>query len=969
MNLRNTVRFALLSLLIIMGFASASYATHLRAGEITAERVSCNSLTFKITITVFTNTINTNVLFGGTDDILNFGDGSDPDGDGIPGILVPETGNTLRPDLGEGIATASFTVYHTFPGYQQYIISYSEPNRNAGILNMDASVTTRFYLETKIIVDPYLGCNNTPLLLVPPIDKACTGVAWFHNPGAYDPDGDSLSYQMVIPFRDNGATVNNYKFPNDPKFGGTSEAGGAPTFDINPIDGTITWDAPGTKGEYNIAFIIIEWRRVLGEWREMGFVRRDMQIIVEQCDNERPDLEIPDDLCVVAGTTVNATIYGTDPDGDDVKIEAFSEILNFPPLGFPATVSPDPAEFQPTTPNKAELQFQWNTDCMHVKDQPYAIVFKITDNSSGTKLVTFKTWFIRVIGPAPEWVSGDLVPGTRSARITWDEYLCDEHADSIQIWRRVDGFDFEPDSCQTGMPEFLGYTQIAKVSAKDTEYIDTNNGLGLASGAKYCYRLVATFPRPAGGESYVSDDLCIGPIIADKAIITNVTVDRTLDAGGAVTVKWLAPFEADPVQFPPPFTYDVFRAKGFAGNSSLTKITSTPTASLTITDNASSVNTEEDTYNYRVIAYASNGAPLDTSATASTVRLEAESQVNKIQLSWSAFVPWSNQRQQTPNKHLVYRGPADAADDELVLLDEVDVSTDGFVYVDGNTTPLVPNQVYCYKIMTRGGYGNPQINEPLENFSQKICAQAGDDEPPCVPVAPLVLNGVDCDNLVDDDLCSQNVFENTIRWNRPEDPLCRLDVASYRIYVAATTLAGPDEYLFIAETRDTVYVDRDLSSFARCYRISAVDRSKNESPLSEPLCIDNCPHYELPNVFTPNGDDCNDVFAAYHDRDFYFIDNGETEVPKCGTAVVISPSQCTRFVSAVTFKVFNRWGKEVYSYRSGSENTIYINWDGRASDGSDLATGIYYYLAEATYITVDPSRRIKTIKGWVHLIR
>jgi hypothetical protein len=50
-------------------------------------------------------------------------------------------------------------------------------------------------------------------------------------------------------------------------------------------------------------------------------------------------------------------------------------------------------------------------------------------------------------------------------------------------------------------------------------------------------------------------------------------------------------------------------------------------------------------------------------------------------------------------------------------------------------------------------------------------------------------------------------------------------------------------------------------------------------------------------------------------------------------------------------------------------NTIYIDWDGRADDGSELTTGIYYYVAEVTFNSVDPEKAERTIKGWVHLLR
>ncbi|HTE28776.1 MAG TPA: hypothetical protein VK666_00270, partial [Chryseolinea sp.] len=389
--------FAIASLLMICA-AFQARATHLRAGEIIAVRENCSSLTFTITITVYTNTKNTTVLFGGDTELLNFGDGT-------PSVAVPETPNIIRLDLNPdgSVATASFTIQHTYPGIGRYVISYKEPNRNEGVLNMDASVNTTFYLETELSVDPFLGCNNTPRLLVAPIDQACSGAAFTHNPGAYDPDGDSLSYEMVVPFSDRNTEVINYKSPNDAKFytnfGTANEEGtGTPTFAINAVDGTITWNAPGAVGEYNIAFHIIEWRKKNGKYYRVGYVRRDMQILVDDCDNKRPDLIIPKDTCVVAGTTLDEIIQGIDPDGDKVKIEAFSEIFNFPVSQSPATYKPVPKvdDFLPVT---AETKFHWETECIHVKDQPYQVVFKITDKPlNGPRLVTFKTWFIKVVG-------------------------------------------------------------------------------------------------------------------------------------------------------------------------------------------------------------------------------------------------------------------------------------------------------------------------------------------------------------------------------------------------------------------------------------------------------------------------------------------------------------------------------------------------------------------------------------------
>ena len=82
--------------------------------------------------------------------------------------------------------------------------------------------------------------------------------------------------------------------------------------------------------------------------------------------------------------------------------------------------------------------------------------------------------------------------------------------------------------------------------------------------------------------------------------------------------------------------------------------------------------------------------------------------------------------------------------------------------------------------------------------------------------------------------------------------------------------------------------------------------------------------------------------------------------------------KCARFVQSVQFKVFNRWGQEVFTYsgRIGNEtNTIYIDWNGKDDAGSDLTTGIYYFVADVVFDSVDPENNTKTFKGWVHLIR
>jgi hypothetical protein len=962
------IRQLFLSGLLLFAACFYANATHLRAGEITVTRESCTSLTFIITITVYTNT-GSEIKFG--DGILDFGDGGAPH-------ITPTRDAVKRDDLGTNVGKVVYSIAHTYSGPGRYVISYFEHNRNAGILNMFNSVETPFYLESTVSIDPFLGCDNSPRLLVAPIDKACRGAAWYHNPGAYDPDGDSLSYEFTIPKRDKGVPVNNYRDPNVKEFYdrvginyGTAneDKNGQPTFTIDSLTGTIVWDAPGAPGEYNIAFVIRQWRKIAGVWVNQGYVVRDMQIIVEDCANKRPELQVPPDICVEAKTKVTAEIFGTDPDHDKVKIEAFSQILNkgvTPPFPFPATVAPDSGILQLTTPpNIAKLTFTWQTECIHVKEQPYQVVFKITDappTNKGAKLVQFETWSIKVVGPAPKFKNISVIAG-RKAVVEWKPYVC-TNATSMQIWRRVDKYTFTPPPCVTGMPSFLGYSLIAVVpltsSNPPTKYTDANKGKGLAVGGTYCYRLVAVYPLPGGGESYVSKDTCLAPIPATAPIITNVTVDKTHSVAGNITVKWVAPYDVAP-----PYRYKVWRAEGFTGNLKLTS----PHAGFldninTFTD--AELNTEEIVYNYRVVLYDNvTGAPKDTSAIASAVRLEAKPQFKRIELNWAASVPWSNQSQAYP-KHHIYRGPDGATESQMVLIDSINVTSGRFVYIDSgqwNGVPLSETQVYCYRIKTKGTYGNPtKIPEPLYNFSQINCAQPNDKEPPCKQELSIV--AIECDKYITSQPCDPKVYTNVVTWNKTPDPICRLDIRSYNIYVA--NQVGGEFSLYAQNVRDTFYIDDGLPSFARCYKISAVDRAGNESELSDSFCFDNCPNYQLPNVFTPNGDMCNDVFSAYSDRQ-PIDENGNG---RCGSVdLPLLRKQCARFVENVIFTVSNRWGKEVYNYQSGGENSIYIDWDGKDNEGRELAAGVYYYNARVTFTVVDPSKKTRDIRGWVEIVR
>jgi len=241
-----------------------------------------------------------------------------------------------------------------------------------------------------------------------------------------------------------------------------------------------------------------------------------------------------------------------------------------------------------------------------------------------------------------------------------------------------------------------------------------------------------------------------------------------------------------------------------------------------------------------------------------------------------------------------------------------------------------------------------------------------------LPPLRSTLDYKDCDDYFRKFRCASESFRNVVTWNEPEEEQCREDIFGYKIYSAPS---ADGIYLEIEPgliIHDTVYIDNLQTSYARCYKIAAVDRSGNVGELSDAACFDNCPFYELPNVFTPNHDGCNDLFSAYSDRETTGEEGNQD--PSC-TLPDESKNKCPRFVQRVVFKVYNRWGDMVYSFVGNDDshvpekNPIYIDWNGRDKNGVELNTGVYYYMAEVTFNRVDPSEKIKIFKGWIHLVK
>jgi len=778
---------------VFMFCAIAAQATHNRAGEITYEHLG--GLTFRATITTYT------VPDSPADRPwlpLSWGDGTID-------TVYRSNGGGNGEVIAFGVKKNTYTATHTYPSASTYVLSMEDPNRNAGILNIPNSVNVVFYIETTLTISPFFGSNSTPVLLNPPIDNACVNRRYIHNPGAYDPDGDSLSYELVTCMAEGGEPIFGYTIPN-----GVS---------MNAVTGDLVWEFPTQQGEYNYAIRINEWRRPAGsdQYSLMGYVIRDLQVTVLSCQNLPPIVTSVDEICVEVGDTLTFPVYAWDQDGHGVRLTA---------TGGPLVNGISNASFpQPTVAanhDTAVSIFRWIPQCGNVQLQPHTMLFRAIDNPPANEiaLTDYHTTFITVVASSPKNPLAE--PLGDAIVLTWDASICTE-AVGYKVYRRIEEYGFMPDTCETGVPAYTGYGYIGStMGLNGTTYTDS----GLNSGIEYCYMVVACFAD--GAESYASEEFC-AVLNRDLPIITHVSVRETDNVNGSMDVIWSRPTELDTLLIQGPYEYRIYRSDVTAPNDFQLLETKFSLNDTIYRDTL--IDTRALEFYYKIELF--NDEPGNTfvvgeSDVASSVYLVAIGVDNEVILTWNESVPWIN------DMYEIYLADAD---ENLTLLDTVYERA----YRHG---PVANGVELCFRIRSIGHYSADGLVDPLLNWSQIACATPTDTFPPCDQTVQIVR---DCE-----------LDQNLLSWT--EEPGCPDDIIEFRIYYTAVFGGQLQLIRTITDPQERSFLHPDLESVAGCYAVVAVDSFMNVS-LADTFCIDNCTDYTLPNVFTPGGDLINDLFG------------------------------------------------------------------------------------------------------------
>ena len=879
------MRFAIV-LLVFMMLALTGMATHNRAGEITYEHVG--GYTYRIRITTYTKQ---SALADRNSLKLRWGDEG-------PNVTEADLDSLFRTNqvfnVGIDVKRNEYVGLHTYSGPGTFVISVEDPNRNAGVLNINngdpgtpeaektsTSVMAVFAIRTVLVIRPGNGGHNNSIkFLNPPIQDACIYQPWIHNPVAFDSlEGDQLVFSLVSCLGLNAEPLETWESPTDY----TDDPNDL--FTINAENGDITWDTPLVAGEYNVAFEVQEYRNGIF----VGSVQRDMQITVVTCANIPPEIADLPDYCIGAGELLQFQLNYSDPNGSNFQVEVDA-------LGGPMTDVQHVAFY-----DDVSRYFTWSPQCAEVRAEPYYVSFLATDQGN-IPLTDVETVSIQVVAPAVENPEAEAVGGQMN--LSWDLTPCYSafptgDLDEVRylVYRRNGLFGFEPESCELGVPAYTGYSFIGESQgAGNNAFVDTS----VFYGGIYCYMVVTEWPD--GSISYASEEFC-DTVNKEVPVLTKVSIGMTDLVLGVDTVHWSKPTDLDTNLFPGPYEYRLYYSN--QGNN-VDSLIYTSDAFLVLeagdtTFIHNNLNTVNQAHRYKV-EIVSTTVELDAhSAIASSMLLQLTPGDNQMTLNMGASVPWINYA-----FRIFRKGPGES---EFVEID----TAYSVLYTD---TGLVNNVQYCYKVLALGSYYAGDVPDPLYNWSQEICAQPYDQTPPCPPVLSI------------DDDCIAAI--NTLSWLNPSG--CADDIEGYAVYYAPTS-SEPLQLLYTGYgiENTTFLFDGNLEnsppSIAGCYAIAAFDSLnlwpdgnyyRNESQLSNIVCIDNCPEYRLPNIFSPNGDNLNDLFEPFP----------------------------YRYVDKISLRIFNRWGEEVFRTEDPS-----IQWDGKHKESGKLcADGVYYYTIQVDFI-------------------
>lgn len=370
-GLRSASRpFLLLATVLSLGllFPQQAEASHIAASEMVYHCIDSNRYVVRVTVYV---DCAAGLVLQPTQQIYW---GSDSCGiatqvDSLPLLSVVEV-TTVCPTATQ--ATTCQSPFGIFLGIEEYVyedtltlpqacpdwtFGWALAARNPNTTNLDVNLSTNIYIETTLD-NTDIVCNSSPVFEDIPLIYTCEDQPFCINLGGYDPDNDSLAYELVDPRDFDFASATSFPIPYFSPFSPSYPVSTSPafTFSFEEETGQMCF-TPDQPQRSIVAVLVKEYR----DGELIGTVIRDMTLVVLDCNNENPIIDPPSNVLpsnslngstfsVCIGQTLNFEITGNDPDGGPITVES-----NLPQ----ATPVPPAVYSQSVNGSNFTIQFNW----------------------------------------------------------------------------------------------------------------------------------------------------------------------------------------------------------------------------------------------------------------------------------------------------------------------------------------------------------------------------------------------------------------------------------------------------------------------------------------------------------------------------------------------------------------------------------------------------------------------------------
>lgn len=284
-----------------------------------------------------------------------------------------------------GLQEYVFQVQVTLPPCNFWTMSYSLCCRNPSNTIQNSTSASGYIQATLNNVGA--PCNNSPYFTNKPVTVMCSQQTSCYNHGAIDPDGDSLAFSLVTPFNNGPTSYVTWV----PPYSATQPLPSNPPVTIDPVTGDICM-TPTMNIVSPMAVKVEEWREINGVMTMIGSIYRDLQVNVETCNNQLPQLSGMDttltkgydpndttyfiEMCL--GESISFAMWGYDPDVPNPTSIGDPDIFS---LNWNNGIPSGTFQTFHQQTDSAYAIFSWTPQSQHVSNTPKCFTVTISDEA------------------------------------------------------------------------------------------------------------------------------------------------------------------------------------------------------------------------------------------------------------------------------------------------------------------------------------------------------------------------------------------------------------------------------------------------------------------------------------------------------------------------------------------------------------------------------------------------------------